>query len=102
MSNLHPLFEGIFRSMGFPVDAVPIPEVGPPTREQKRMADYVFGLQHMDWGFEWSDDHRSWSRGRDRLVHLRGEQQAIDPTGEVWRQYAPAEYQPIVEKARLS
>lgn len=61
-----------------------------------RREHYVTALQRMDWSFEWSDDHRAWTRGRDALTRLRAEQAELDPTGELWTLHAPRSFPPIV------
>lgn len=85
-----------------PVMAVVVPAV--PTALAPQLADslpvrrahYIAALRRMDWAFEWSDDHRVWTRGRDELTRLRAEQCELDPTGALWLANAPRSFPPIV------
>lgn len=52
-------------------------------------AVYVQLLQRTDWSFEHCDDHAVYMRGNEAMKELRAVQQAIDPTGATWNQWAP-------------
>lgn len=53
---------------------------------------YKKALAGHDWSFEQSDDHSAYSRGRENLAQITAARREIDPSGEIWNQYAPEAY----------
>jgi hypothetical protein len=62
------------------------------TLKQVHRAAYVQAPLRFDWGFEFSDDHTVWSRGRVELERLRAERSVIDPDGVLWAKHAHPDY----------
>lgn len=54
---------------------------------------YIAALKSQDWLYEYSDDHRAWTAGKDAMHALRAAQRQLDPQGIVWNQYAPRDAQ---------
>lgn len=50
-------------------------------------------LKFHDWYFEWSDDHRVWSKGNINWKILQEKQKKLDLTFEIWNKYAPKDFQ---------
>lgn len=58
----------------------------------EHLAAYIKALQAHDWAFEWSDDHKVWTQGRDSLEALRRAQSMIDADFMVWNRLCPEEW----------
>ena len=50
---------------------------------------YIDALKRFDWQFTFSEDYRYVRTQRAALKVLQAEQREIDPSFEVWNQYAP-------------
>lgn len=66
---------------------------------------YRAQLAAHDWYFESSDDHQVWRKGWSEWRRLHEAQQRLDPTGVIWNNIAPEEFQlfggqPLPELAR--
>ena len=57
--------------------------------EDTELTRYQTLLQKHDWHYQYSDDHRVWTRGRDEAAAIADLKRKVDPTGEIYRQYAP-------------
>jgi hypothetical protein len=51
---------------------------------------YVAMLQAHDFDFEFSDDHRVYTAGREALAELRMLRRDLDADGAIWNSIAPA------------
>ncbi len=54
------------------------------------IGNYIEGLRRMDWEYDFSDDFRVYTNGREELAALKKLREIYDPSGEIWNQYAPA------------
>lgn len=52
-------------------------------------AEYVSLLLTHDWDYEWCDDYRVWTRGKEQRQRLMQLMAAIDPQGRLWAIHAP-------------
>ena len=59
-------------------------ELGP-----QAMDDYIAKLKAHDWTYDYSDDHRVWSRGRDEAYEIRRLGDILDPDREIYKKYSP-------------
>ena len=57
-----------------------------------RRAEYVSALLKHDWQFDYSDDHRVWTAGRDETKRLRLERAVVDPDHALWKKHAHESY----------
>lgn len=49
--------------------------------------EYIRALKSFDWFYDFSDDHRVYKRGYERMSALRSAQRSLDPEGTIWKQY---------------
>ena len=62
------------------------------TKDLASLALYIEKLKAHDWVFDYTDDHRVWTKGAaDRKV-LETFRMSIDVDFEVWNEYAPAAF----------
>lgn len=80
MSNIHPVFEDIFKRLGVPPESI-------------EMQAYRAALKRHDWSHEFSDDGVIYNRGRESLLRLKTQQQLLDPQFQIWNAFAPPGYQ---------
>jgi hypothetical protein len=55
--------------------------------------EYTAALKRHDWFYEYSDDHKVWTRGREQARALNAARQEHDKGYEIWNQYAPKDCQ---------
>ncbi len=53
------------------------------------LEQYIAALKAHDWYYEYSDDHRIWTEGRDHKAKIREGRKLHDPDYSIWNQYAP-------------
>jgi hypothetical protein len=58
--------------------------------QQAELKRYMRQLNSFDWQFEYSDDYSVVKCGYMALAQLHAQQKRIDPTGEIWMQFMPA------------
>ena len=58
---------------------------------------YIKALQMHDWGYDFADDHRVWTMGRDSLNALRAVQPVIDADFSIWNAHCAPGYQVEVQ-----
>ena len=71
-------------------------ELGP-----QAMDDYIAKLKAHDWYYDYSDDHRVYTKGRDEAYAIRNLGNIIDPNREIYKKYSPFNEQ-IEEKLSKS
>lgn len=55
---------------------------------------YTNLLHRHDWSYDWSDDHRAWTKGKAEREELLKLQPQVDPDFAIWNAHAPTpEYQ---------
>ena len=59
-------------------------ELGP-----QAMDDYIARLKAHDWTYDYSDDHRVWSKGRDQAGEIRRLGDILDPDRKIYKKYSP-------------
>lgn len=79
MNNVHPVFAPILDSITATPDVL-------------RLAAYRSALRRHDWAFEFADAGAVRRAGLRARVELEVERSRIDPTGDIWNEYAPADY----------
>ena len=57
----------------------------------QQAAEYIRELKNFDWNFQYADDYSAVKRGYIALAQLHAQQRSIDPTGEVWLKFMPAD-----------
>ena len=50
---------------------------------------YINLLQTHDWSYDYSDDHSKWQRGFAERETLKEYAREVDPTYQIWNEYAP-------------
>lgn len=58
-------------------------------------AAYIALLSRHDWTYQWSDDPAIWRRGTEQRRQLLEMQKSVDPAGELWNKFAPADMQMV-------
>ena len=53
---------------------------------------YIKLLQEHDWDYEFSSDHRQWSKGNAERMELNRMRKEYDPHYHVWNSYCDYEY----------
>lgn len=69
--------------------------LGAPAEDQAlvlRRAAYVSSILKFDHQFEFSDDHRVWTAGRNEIKRLRAERAVVDADGALWRKHMHEAY----------
>jgi hypothetical protein len=57
------------------------------------IAEYRRRLQAHDWSYQYSEDRLVWTAGNTERVELASMQARLDPTGAIWNEYAPKDYE---------
>lgn len=52
-----------------------------------QMDEYIKLLKQHDWTYEYSDDHRAWSKGKNQRKVLRDMAAVIDPDHMIWNEH---------------
>lgn len=50
---------------------------------------YIKSLKAHDWFYEYSDDHRVWTRGKDQRRIILNLREQCDPDSEIWNEHCP-------------
>lgn len=53
---------------------------------------YIAALQSHDWTYEYSDDHRVWTKGNAERATLVSMRRQLDPDWTLWNQHAPEQF----------
>jgi len=61
-----------------------------PEPSQSELESYRLALGAHDWWYEYSDDHRVYTQGRDSELKLRAMATRLDPDLIIWSEYAPS------------
>ena len=61
-----------------------------PEPSQSEIESYRLALGAHDWFYEYSDDHRVYTQGRDSELKLRAMATRLDPDLIIWSEYAPS------------
>ena len=76
-------------------------------KHPEEMEEYVKLLKGHDWYYDYSDDHRVWTKGADAHKKLRDMADKLDPEHKVWDKYSPfakkeeSQYTPTRDKEDL-
>ncbi len=49
--------------------------------------EYIKLLKQHDWTYDYSDDHRAWTKGKEQRKVLTQMQQVMDPHYKVWNEH---------------
>jgi hypothetical protein len=53
---------------------------------------YKQQLAGHDWWYDRADDFTVWKRGSEKMAGLLALRKRLDKSGEIWNQFAPAEF----------
>jgi len=56
------------------------------------MEDYKEKLLSHDWFYDYSDDHRVWTAGKNSFAQLKEMQKIYDPHYFIWNEYCPDQF----------
>lgn len=56
------------------------------------MEEYIQKLLNHDWFYEYSDDHRVWTNGKNSFAVLKEQQKIHDPHYFIWNEYCPDQF----------
>lgn len=73
----------------------------PQAINQPELVMYVRLLANFDWSYEYSEDARVYKRAEQTLVRLRQMQTTLDPTGEIWMRFKPANTGPSPRRSEF-
>lgn len=62
------------------------------------LEQYVAALAAHDWYYDYSDDHRAWTEGREHRKKITEGRKQHDWDGAIWNQYAPEDMKVKVQK----
>ncbi len=71
-------------------------ELGP-----EAMDKYISMLKSHDWSYNYSDDHRVWSKGRDQAGEIKRLGDILDPDRKIYNKYKPSNNESIDELDRI-
>lgn len=60
-----------------------------PEPSEAELESYRLALGAHDWFYEYSDDHRVWTQGRDSENKLRAMAARLDPDLVIWSEFSP-------------
>ena len=67
--------------------------------DPEMLQQYVDMLKSHDWTYDYSDDHRAWTKGHEERNAIRSMAKTIDPDLEIYNKYDPLKKEDVEESA---